>query len=262
MANKYPEYRFLNCFRILFGFFALFFVLFMALFIAMPALGHAGIACAKLDVAPAYAYMDVLEKGRTTKNLDMFGGRADLSVVMDWGLYLRFNVMSNAYDGLLHQAGAVCGFWLPLHNYIYIAPIAGINYSYFRTLVPIRQLSFICPKDELFRQQYRNRCPFIGFELLLDNYTGWRCGFTYNFAWCRSLVTITSIGLRKEKSESKGPLYALFIERDLNCSWTLSLGAGYNVALSHEKHGLRSCGAKLGLSYWFARSEPPPGICR
>lgn len=210
-----------------------------------------GLACAKLDISPAYAHLDVLESGRTTKALNMYGVRVDSSFVLDWGPYMRLGAMETHRGGALYQAGVALGFWLPLHECVYVTPLIGVNYSYFRTHAPIRMLNYLLAEPMSFRQQFRTRSPFVGAELLVNLPRGWRAGASYNFNWCRSAVTITRIGIKNRKNESKGPAYAFFVEKDINACWSLTAAAGYNLALSHEKHGLRGFGGKLGLSYWF-----------
>lgn len=223
----------------------------------------------RIDLGPAYARIDILESGKTVKRLEMAAIRTDATIVVSqtYGLCLKptFLYGRGAHSELITGSIGI-GFCIPYKNFTF-TPYAGCQWTQLSTNVHVNvpvfptmgsevqseldsasppSLSFVSVKTQ---ERFRSASPFIAFEATYDFWDCWRvCGLV-QYAWSHTNIRFKH--LLDDKSRSRGPNYSAMLERDINDNWSINIGAAYNITLSHEKHGLRGMGVKLGTAYWF-----------
>lgn len=198
----------------------------------------------KVDVAPAYVHLDVLNFGKTVKTMDMPAVKVDSNYLIYKGLCIKPGFLYGYNRGSLLTAGAGLGYSIPIKSWCF-TPAIGVNYTQVKTTIPLDFGGLKIKASEKFRSW----SPYIALEVFYKIVEGWRIGVQVQYAWSRSHTTIKDFG--SDKSNAKGPNYSLLIERDFCEHWSLNLGFAYNVSLTREKHGLRGYGTKLGLARWF-----------
>lgn len=203
----------------------------------------------KIDVGPTLMDIDILESGKTIETLHMKGAKADATLLIYEGNCIKPSIIWGKGHGELLAGSVAYGYYLPITKWFKILPNVGMAWSYLRTTVDFEELQFFDLKE-----RFRSRSPFIGLDICISLSEKWTLMGTYQYAWCR---THTKIGshltgtLVSDKSHSDGPNYSLGLDYSINKHWSLIFGVGYNITLSHEKHGLRGKGAKIGLAYYF-----------
>lgn len=200
----------------------------------------------KIDLAPAYAHIDVLQSGKTIHRMDLAALKADATYVVWKGLCLKPTLLYGQGHGYLLTAGIGLGFIFPILDNFCVTPVAGYNYTYLRTHIDVETPYFVMPH---LKERFRSNSPYIGIEAAYTFYPCWRIYGSYQYAWSSTRTTIKP--LVAEKSHSDGANYALMIEHDLDDKWSVNIGGAYNLTLSKEKHGLRGAGAKIGIARWF-----------
>lgn len=212
----------------------------------------------KVDAGPVYVHLNVLESGHTVKKLDMCGFKVNGTVMLteDYGFCVKPDILYASGHGELIAGALGFGHVTPINESFCITPSAGLSLTNLRTSVNLT-LNPLLPKMH-FRERFRSLAPYIGLEGTYTIVKGLRVCASIQYSWSRThtkiekLDNITQIkGSGKFKGNSKGPSYAMMIEQDLNDKWSLHLGAAYNTSMSHEKHGLRGYGLKIGLAHWF-----------
>lgn len=198
----------------------------------------------KLDIAPTFVHLDVLNFGKTVKTMDLPAVKVDANAIIYKGLCIRPGFLYGNNRGCLLTTGAGLGYVIPLKRWCF-TPSIGANYTYVRTKIPIELMGFKFKVQEKFRSW----SPYLSIEVFYKISKEWRTGLLFQYAWSRSHTTIKKYG--SDKSNAKGPSYAFILERDFNEQWSLNLGFAYNTSLTREKHGIRGYGMKLGLAYWF-----------
>lgn len=199
---------------------------------------------AKIDVGPAFVHLDILESGRTMDRMDLPSIRADASYLFESGICLKPTVLYGSNQGSLLTTSFSVGQYLPLNEQWSFLPNLGISYSYVRTSIDFPFLEL-----HNLRERFRSISPFLGLDAYYSFNPTWRVCGSIQYAWSCTHTDIQH--LVKSKSNCKGPNYSLLVEKDLNPSWSLNLGMGYNISLSKEKHGLRGTGVKIGLARWY-----------
>lgn len=203
----------------------------------------------KIDVGPTLLNIDVLESGKTVETLHMVGAKADATVLIYQGLYIKPGVLWGTRDGKLWSGGISVGYYLPITKCFKIMPNVGMGWSYLHFGLDMEEL-------QLFHltERFRGSSPYIGMEFSYSITEKWTLMGVYQYAWSKTQTKIRSHELGtivNEKSHSCGPNYSLGIEYGFNDQWAVNLGVGYNITLSKEKHGIRGKGIKLGLAYYF-----------
>lgn len=200
----------------------------------------------KVDVAPAYVHLDILEHGRTVKSMDMGAVKVDGNIMIykGTGWVLKPSMLYAHGGGDLFGASLGFGHCTPITEYITLTPSVGGTYTHVRTRIDI---PFLEMKHLL--EKFHSFSGYIALEATIKLYPGWRVCGSYQYAWSRSHTTIDPIFSGSSKAE--GPNYGLMLEYDVADMWTLQLGGAYNISLSKEKHGLRGAGVKLGIAHWF-----------
>jgi opacity protein-like surface antigen len=201
----------------------------------------------KVDVAPAFLHVDILESGRTVKTMDMAAIRLEASYLF----YKNFCVKPVVVYGNGGAAkGGICsgtitvGPCLPINSKTTLFPSVGIGYSHLWTKINLPQLQL-----KNLKENFKSISPLIGIDITHTISPGLRATASVQYAWARTHTSIAH--LLKSKSNSKGFNYGALIEKDLTDQWSINLGVAYNVSLSKEKHGIRGTGIKIGAARWF-----------
>lgn len=208
----------------------------------------------KVDVSFAIADLDILESGKTIETLHMKGVKADAYFILWKGICLKPGLILLGADGQFSSYSIAVGQYIPFKERFYLLPNVGVTWSYLRTKVDI-PTPFGVLED--LNEHFRSISPFVGLEFSWKMADKWYLNAVYQYAWSRTHTNINAPGIGEivpedsQKSKSDGPNYGLGLEYSMNDSWSITLGAGYNITLSHEKHGIRGKGAKLGVSYYF-----------
>lgn len=206
---------------------------------------------AKVDVAPAYVRMDVLESEKTVKTTNMAGIRADATILVyeGTGYCVKPTLLYTFGHNNLFTGGVGFGHYTPVLSWLSFTPTVGVTYSRIRTTVPLKAMM---QKFHL-REKFHCISPYIGLETNFC-FKPWRASIILQYAWSRTFTKITGlegIDFGNQRSNSKGPLYGLVIERDIDECWSVGIGAAYNIGLTKEKHGFRIMGCKVGVTRWF-----------
>jgi hypothetical protein len=199
---------------------------------------------AKVDAGPAYVHLDILESGKTIDRMDMPAIRADANYLFDNGFCIKPTVLYGANKGSLLTLSGSIGQYIPLNDQWSLLPNAGISYSYIHTRIDLPDFGLLD-----LHEKFRSISPFLGIDVYYTFVPTWRICASIQYAWSRTHTEIQH--LPKSKSHCQGPNYSVLLEKDITSTWSVNLGAGYNISLTKEKHGIRGIGMKLGLAYWF-----------
>lgn len=204
----------------------------------------------KVDLGPAYIHLDVLESNKTIKTMDLLGVKADAMILFfegkGWGI--KPSLLYGRGDsrlGEVFSGGVGFGHCTPITDCFTVTPSVGITYGYIKTRIRIPDFF----GRMHFTEKFRSTSPYLALDATYTIIKGLRVCGMFQYAWSRTHTTI--VGVLKDKSNAKGPNYALMVEYDLNDHWSLQLAGAYNISLSKEKHGIRGAGGKLGVAYWF-----------
>lgn len=198
----------------------------------------------KIDIAPAFVHLDVLNFGKTVKTMDLPAIKGDINYLIYKGLCIKPGFLYGSNRGSILTAGCGLGFAIPFKKWCF-TPSIGANYTQLNTKIPI-DLQTVKIKA---KEKFHSWSPYASLEIFYRITKCWRTGFVFQYAWSRSHTTIKGFG--SDKTRARGPSYSMLIERDFNDHWSLNLGFAYNVSLTKEKHGIRGYGMKLGLAYWY-----------
>ncbi len=233
-------------------------ILYSLISLILPLSAFADQCGGKVDAGPVYVHLDVLESGHTVKKLDMFGFKVNGTVMLKegYGFCIKPDILYASGHGELIAGALGLGHVTPINDSFCLTPTVGLSLTNLRTSLNLELIPGL-PKFH-FRERFRSLAPYIALEGTYTIVKGLRVCASIQYSWSRThtkiekLDDVTQIkGSGKVKGNSKGPSYAMMIEKDLNEKWSLHLGAAYNEGLTHEKHGLRGYGIKLGLAHWF-----------
>ncbi len=201
----------------------------------------------KIEIAPAYIHVDVIESRNTVKELDMAGARLDLSFVFGKGWTIRPNVIyGKEKDGELISASIGFGRCIPLGERWVLTPLAGVGYTTLGTSIHV---DFGEMGEAKFKERFEGYAPYLGLEVYYRIASDIRIIVNGQYAWSHSKTRVKH--LFTSKSHAQGPSYGALLEYDLNSCWSVNIGGAYNESYSKEKDGLRARGLKLGLAHWF-----------
>ena len=220
--------------------------------------------CGKVDVAAALVDLDILESGKTIKTLHMKGVKADATIAVYQGLSIKPSFLWCQGHGVLNSGSLAVGYYLPLFEKLKFLPNVGVTWSYLHTRYDI-------PEVELFhlKERFRSTTPFVGLEVYYSITKKLSLFAIYQYGWARTHTKIRTkredktglhpgaiaLGLtdknQTDKSHSCGPNYGIGLDYCFDDHWSVNIAFGYNITLSHEKHGLRGKGGKLGVGYYF-----------
>lgn len=198
----------------------------------------------RVDVGPVYAAIDILESGKTVETLYMKGVKGDANILVYQGLTIKPSFIWTSGHGELTSGTIALGYYIPITPKFSILPNFGMTWSYLHTKVSFEELGLFHLKE-----RFRSESPFLGLDVSYSITEKLTIIAMYQYAWSHTHTKITDLG--GSKSHSCGPNYSLGLDYSLNKHWSITLGAGYNITLSKEKHGLRGKGIKLGVAYYF-----------
>lgn len=201
----------------------------------------------KIELAPSFVHIDILERGRSIKRMDLAGIRGELSYRFWNGFFIKPTLLyahGAGTKGGMMSGTLSLGNCIPLTDDIVLSPSIGVGYSHLWTRVDLPHVQL---KD--LKQNFKSLSPLISIDLYYTLCKGTRISGTVQYAWARTHTSVAHIF--KSKSHSKGFNYAIMLERDLSDHWSINLAGAYSLSLSKEKHGIRGSGVKLGLAYWF-----------
>jgi len=223
-------------------------------FLMVPTVGFS--LCAefkgKVDVAPAYIHIDLLESGKTRHEMDLPAVKADAVIFFtDGGWCLKPTVLYGTNDGSIFNGGLGFGHYTPVTDWLALTPLLGVAYTdlHAHTTIPIPGFGGVKANEK-----NASVSGYVGLEFNFKFSDSFRGTAVYQYSWSRSHTQIRlakPFPVVKSNDHSEGPSYSVQIEKDLNKKWSVNLGAAYNLGLSKEKHGLRAYGAKIGIAYWF-----------
>jgi hypothetical protein len=220
--------------------------------------------CGKVDAGAIYAHIDVLNFGHTDHVCDMGGIKADSAILLvdGYGFALKPNIiLAGNNDSYLFVESIGLGHCTPITcitKDLVVTPSVGVQFTQFKT-------EFEHTRNGIFdvHESFSSISPYVALEVCYTFCTNWRiCGMV-QYAWSRTHTTIKGtlnnpfiapipIDFKdRSKSNTEGPSYSAMLEYDVTKKWSVNIGATYNISLSHEKHGLRGYGVKLGTAYWF-----------
>lgn len=202
----------------------------------------------KVEVAPAFVHIDVIESKNTIRRLDMPGVRLDLSYVTEKGWLVKPTLLyARESGGELITTGVGFGRCIPYKECWVFNPTVGINYTNLGTSVYIDLGAPI-----KFRERFEGHAPYAGLEVIYKISPRSRIGATFQYAWSRSKTHVKSaVAKLKTKDDAEGASYALMYEYDLNQCWSVNIGGAYNESYGKDKSGIRAHGGKVGLVRWF-----------
>lgn len=198
----------------------------------------------RVDIGPAWVGLDVLESGKTIESRQLLAVKGDATLLIKDGIFIKPSFLLGSHKAQLAAGSIAIGQALPIKDCFILFPQIGYTWTYLHIDIDIELLGL-----SGLRERFRSRGPYIGLDLsykLTDKLT---LVGTYQYAWSRTHTVIKPIV--SSTSHSSGSNYAIGLDYSLNPNWSISLGLGYNISLSREKHGLRGKGAKLGLAYYF-----------
>lgn len=198
----------------------------------------------KIDVGPAYVHIDMLESGHTRRKLDLYAGRVDATFLIWKGLCIKPSAMFAGGEATLNTGSLGLGFCYPVTPKISITPSFGVTGTYFKAGTSFPQFGLYH-----LHEKFKSWGGYICLEGSWTFYPKWRLCGTFTYVWSKVKTTVKP--LFSSNDHSKGPSYALQLERDINANWSCSIAGAYNISLSKEKHGLRGAGAKIGVAYWY-----------
>lgn len=223
----------------------------------------------KVDVAPAYVHIDVLEHQRTVHRMDMIAFKGDATIVVWKGLCIKPTLLAGTGGGDIVSTGAGIGHCTPICDWLVLTPSVGCLYTNLTTHIDLDIPFPVTPispdgKFHLHRvkENFWSISPYIGLDATFRITCDWRIYAQVQYAWSRTHTTLTkhhalptkANGAKfqhKDTSKANGPSYGLMVEYDVTDCISVNLGGAYNLSLTKEKHGLRGAGCKLGLAYWF-----------
>lgn len=202
---------------------------------------HAEI-CGKVDVGPTYIHLDLLQSGKTFKRIDMGGVKADATILVWKGVCLKPTLLYGNGHGEIFSGGVALGHYTPIGEKCSLTPSFGCIYT---------QLDTHIKPFPGFHPYYRfySVSPYLSIDASWCFAKGWRVVGVYQYSWSGTLTKIQS--LPNDRSHSEGSNYGLMLEADINDSWSINIGAAYNLGLTKEKHGLRAYGGRIAIAYWW-----------
>lgn len=198
----------------------------------------------RIDLGPAYARVDMLESGKTKRTLNLYAFKGDATLLLYEGLCLKPSILIADGKANLNAYSVGIGYCIPVTPTIVITPSIGYSETYFKSRINFKDFNLFH-----LRERFNSWGGYICLDASWTFYEKWRVYGLAQYTW--SYVKTIIRPLFKTRDHTQGPNYSLVLERDINEQFSVSLGVGYNISLSKEKHGLRGSGAKLGLVYWY-----------
>lgn len=200
----------------------------------------------KVDLAPAYIHLDVLEGNQTVKKIDMPAVRLESSIIVYEGWTVKPLIIYGKNNGELASFGVGIGRCIPFREKFLIFPSVGFTYTRLSTSI---HLELVPGFNQKYHERFHSNTPYIGLDIYYTICPGMRVCGTFQWGWSRTHTKID--GLVDFKGDSSGPNVGLLYEYDLTECWSVNIGGGYNHSLGNTKDGIRAYGGKIGLARWF-----------
>lgn len=198
----------------------------------------------KLDIAPSWMKIDVLEFGKTVRKIDTSGARVGLDYFLWRNVLAKGTFLAGRGDANFENYTLGLGACFPLKDTFYFTPHAGYTYMNFRTTFDLPQYMLTHIK-----QHFTSHGPYVGLDAQWCITEKFRIGLGFTYGWSKIKTVIKPLSM--VKSSAKGPSYSALIERDIDSKWSVNVGFGYNLSLDNKKHGLRGKGIKVGITRWL-----------
>lgn len=198
----------------------------------------------RVDIGPAFASIDMLESGHTVRTLELWGVRADATILIYKGFCIKPAVLIADGKANLNVYSIGAGFCFPITETITLTPSGGYSETHYKS-----RISFPAFGLTHLREKFKSQGGYLAIDGCWTFIPGFRAYAGFQWAW--STVHTTVRPLFKSKQHCQGPSYTGCIEYDLLENLSINFAGAYNLSLSKEKHGLRGKGCKLGLVYWF-----------
>lgn len=198
----------------------------------------------KIDIAPSFLKVNIVESGKTIDTHHMRGVRGGLDYFIWKALLFRGTALAAWGDAEFQTYTAGLGACLPYKKF-YFTPTVGVTYSRYKTKFDYLPFSLYN-----LTQRFESLGPYTGLDIQWCITNRFRVGAGVQYSWSRTSTKIKPI-LPKTKGHSKGPTWSVLLERDITKKLSVNIGAAYNRSLSHEKHGIKGQGIKVGLTYWL-----------
>lgn len=146
------------------------------------------------------------------------------------------------------------GYYIPIGDFS-VTPLVGEFYGELSTHAPAAIL-----RPDVFGpdvpQHSKSYGTYIGIDL---SYTlcDWMFSLSYQYAWTHTKTHYNTptnpffFPTNTFHDHSSGSSIAGQIDYYINDCWSINLAAAYNESLTHEKHGLKIYGVRLGMGYTF-----------
>jgi hypothetical protein len=198
----------------------------------------------KIEFAPAYIHVDVIEDKDTVKDLNMAGIRTDLNVVFGNGWVIKpSGIYGKENDGELWTASIGLGRCIPLQDRWVLTPSIGFSYTRMEASI---ELDLGDLGEVSFREKFEGYAPYIGLEVVYKISACVRFCINGQYAWSHTKTKVND-----SESDGQGPSIGAMLEYDWDKCWSVNIGGAYNESFSREKNGLRAYGAKIGIVRWF-----------
>jgi len=204
--------------------------------------------CGKVDFGATFMDVDFLQSGHTQKTDHMAGFKGDATIQIIGGVVFKPGFIWGKGNGELASGTLGIGHCTPIFKGFTLIPSAGVVFSYLTTEIDVEVPELgILLKDQ--RERFRSVSPYVALEFCYTFLEKWSLMGGYQYSWSRTHTKISNIV--SDTSSCSGSNYSLGIEYSIDKRWAVNLGAGYNISLSKEKHGVRGKGIKIGLAYYF-----------
>ncbi len=202
----------------------------------------------KVDLGATFVDVDFLKSNHTEKTDHMAGIKGDATIQIYKALVLKPGFIWAQGHGELAAGNIGLGFYIPIVKGLNLIPSGGVAFSYLRTKIDVEvpQLGLVF-EDQ--RERFRSVSPYVSLEFCYTFLEKWTFMGGYQYSWSRTHTKISN--LVSDTSHCSGSNYTLGLEYSMDKHWAVNIGAGYNVSLSKEKHGVRAKGIKIGLAYYF-----------
>lgn len=204
--------------------------------------------CGRVDIAPIYMRVQVIESSKTVNTLDMGGGRIEATLLpfKGYGFCLKPLLFAAQGDGTFYSTGCGVGHYTPLNDNWALIPVVGVSYTHLHTHIDL-PLPFIVLHN--VKETFRSRSFYMGMDSCFRIASCWQLTCVFQYVWAHTLTTIGSFP--SAKGRTQGTNWGVVVDYFWKENWTVTVAGGYNNSLSKEKHGIRGYGCKIGVAWIF-----------
>lgn len=235
----------------------------LCLFFGSLLYGDSPFCCrGRVDAGPAFYRIMVQENGKTTQTIDVYGARADATLLFfkKLGLCLKPFATGAGGDGAFYGYGIGLGHYTPLSDWLYVIPLIGLSWTDLRTHVDLELPTGFPPPLppavalKNVKERFDSNSRYVGFEVLYQALTNVWLTFDYQYAWANSKTILTHGDLPEGRLVSDGSTQGSNFAGSIDyyfpeSNWSLGLAGGFNSSLDEEKFGIEGWGLKLSIGY-------------